>query len=255
MINQNIDKLVFNLLKFKNFNIKNIINLSTENFYDKKRNICVKEKTYNTNKFSDFSKCREVTIDLNTYISLSTYIDKKEHSIFLSYQHLYKLKKSLKEVLEFFDNDDFYDDETNEHISPFIETDNGWELHPQFENIEVNCRGLINNKHILFALDTIEDDNNKEEKGVVMFLNSEEAMVKLSEENFRIFADFIFNLNLLQVTQNNLNLAFIINNNTNNSFEKFNSNDNQSNSNIIRKNNLLKKKRKTFREENNEEEN
>jgi hypothetical protein len=252
MIYQNIDKITFNLLKFKNFNIRNVINLSSEDLNTKERKSLIRDKTYPTKRFSNINYGKELTIDCQTYITLSTFIDrKKEVSIYLSYQHLFKIKKSLKEVEEFLDND-VYTMEDGSEERPFIKSNKGWEVNPKFEDVGIKCDGLVGNKSIQFILDTIEL-NNKEEKAITFFLNEDNAIVTLKEFDFRLFTDFICSINLLQITQNNINLAMIIDNEKNqlDSIENGEGVVDRPIQNLARKQRLINKKKVISNEEDN----
>ncbi len=113
-----------------------------------------------------------------------------DKSVMLSYAHIPKLKRALREVMNWFyeDDDVFVLDDSDEVV-----------VNDAKANLEVTAYGLIQRKSITFKPYVVDTDDERYE-GVIMFVGSRENMVTLTIDQIDALTDFIENFRLYEAS-------------------------------------------------------
>jgi hypothetical protein len=160
---------------------------------------------YNSSRYSDVTKLSSLTLETSDFLYLEkTNWDKEvdNEKIFLSYPHLFKMKRAFKEILTWFYSD--------KYEPMFIYKDNDIIFNSDFRQEKVEIYNLVGNKGIVIVPDVIEIETQLYE-GITMFLNSQDQYVQMTIDQIEALYDFFLSFNLYQSSQMLINYVTNIN--------------------------------------------
>jgi ribosomal protein L4 len=160
---------------------------------------------YKSTKYSDVTELTSMIIESSDFLILEKYNKDKDvenEKIFMSYPHLFKMKRALKQALKWFYADEFED--------LFIYKGNELIFNSDYTNEKIEIFNLVSNKAVMFQPDVIEIENQQYE-GLIMFLNSESEIVQLTIDQVEALYDFFETFNLYQSSQLLINYVTSIN--------------------------------------------
>jgi len=224
---EKITRTIFN--PARNLSIKHQVTFGQKDLNTHKRKGELFKYDYSSEKYIDTSSLSSLILQTSDFIFLEkTSYDKEVETerIFLSYPHLFKLKKGLKNALKWFYSSDY------EKL--FLYKDNEIIFNSEFNDESVIIDNLIGRKNIILYPHIIEYENIQSE-GVLMGFNQYENMIEMSVDQLEAMYDFFTTFNLYESSQLLINYTSQINP------ENLNFNSYSSNNNInrtSRRNNL-----------------
>lgn len=190
----------------KNFIIKNVVIFGSRDSVGFRID-ALKDRTYKSNKYSNTDYVGRLSLETSDYLVFefsNTINDKrKTEEIFISYPHIYEFKEILEEIYTEYANNDVF--KYNKNNIPYLTE----EYKEYLKKIE-----LINNKNIGFMFDVLEEYDDvahvtNYSEGITIIFNDEELYSTVSMDTFYYIYRFVNEFNLLQSSQNLINLSYM----------------------------------------------
>lgn len=230
----NIEKVENILLRpAKNLVIKNAVIVGKKSTKNQQKIDPIYVKSYSSNKYSDHSNLTTVSIETSDYLVFG-FADIKEsvfEEIYISYPHIERVinffEKAYnvlqgnvyltKDVKYGKDDKGIYEEKKlKTKIDMFIDKKGELYLNPKYSEYEMNLTNLIGGKSMSIMFDVIADENTQtEQKGIYLFMNSQDNLVIITEENIKGLLYFLKNYNLQLSSQNLLMMTVMMNNSSN----------------------------------------
>lgn len=202
----NLEKIESVILRpAPNFSIKNVVVFGSRSFKNGMRYDSLKEVPYKTNKYSDLDIVGKVCIETSDYLvfNYSDISRKINVEIFMSYQHIHKLRDVFSKCLKAVQNKCIINKEKQKM---FIKTKGNYYINPDFEEWYLSVNNLIGGKSMNFVLDLkeIEEINGDVTTvpAIEILFNDEDISVTLDKESLDAVSYFLDNFDLLSSSQN-----------------------------------------------------
>jgi hypothetical protein len=161
--------------------------------------------SYTSSRYSDVTNLTSLTLETSDFLYLEKLNwdrDVENEKIFISYPHLFKMKRALRHVMKWFYADEF------ENL--FIYNNNEIIFNSDYADERAEVYGLVSNKGVVIVPDVVEIETQQYE-GITMFLNSNDQAVQMTIDQIEAFQDFFESFNLYQSSQMLINYVTSIN--------------------------------------------
>jgi hypothetical protein len=160
---------------------------------------------YTSSRYSDVSKLSSMSLETSDFVFLEKLNYEKgveNEKIFMSYPHIFKMKRALRNVLKWFYGDEYED--------MYLYNGNVLTFNSDFGNEKEEVYNLVGNKSVHIIPDVIEIEGVQYE-GVTMFLNSLDVSVQMTIDQVESLQDFFDSFNLYQSSLQLINYVTSVN--------------------------------------------
>lgn len=160
---------------------------------------------FKSEKYSNASTLSSLFLETSDFIFLEKISYDKEienEKIYISYPHLFKVKRGLKDALRW-----FYDDE---YENLFIHKNGNILFNSDYETERILISGLIGQKSLTLIPDVIVIDE-VEYEGLLVYFNTDDDLVRMTIDQLEAMYDFFITFNLYQSSQLLINYVSQIN--------------------------------------------
>lgn len=176
----------------RGLSIKHVINLGS-----KAKNGNRKSDTwasnYKSNKYNNASDLTSLFLDTQDYMVFSISNDVE---VYVSYPHLYRVKKAFKKALKWF----------SASVEIFTEVDDDLIVHTKYKKLNASALGLVGNRNIVIR-PSVVDDGDYVYEGVAITLHEPDNVIYMTVDELEAFWDFLSTFNLYMSSQMMLNFA------------------------------------------------
>ena len=186
---EKIERVIF--IPCKGLLIKHEVVFGQQNKKDQRRLDELSSRKYKTGKYSNVKTLISLKLESNDYLVLD-YIGNKDNreNIYISYPHIFKVKKFFRESLKW-----FYDDEYDELF--VMNNENELIFNSDYRNEEIIINNLIGSKSLSIMPAIVADG----EEGVILFFNSRNKSVIMNIDQLESVIDFLENFRLYEASQ------------------------------------------------------
>jgi hypothetical protein len=179
----------------RNFTLKNVVMLASGS-RDKKRYKASYTKEFKSQKYSDAVNLESLVLRTSDFLVFSYSAQDTFEEVYVSYPHLVKVINSFKAMNESMKSPDL-----------FIEQEGELYVNSDYADFSIKIGGLSNGKSLMLSPDVIQEENNGEIAGVVMYIGNENCIVEMNHEVFSSFVYFLETFNLQMSSQLLVNFA------------------------------------------------
>jgi hypothetical protein len=161
--------------------------------------------SYKSQAYSDITELTSLNLNTSDFVFLERLNKDREvenEKIYISYPHLFKIKRALKDAIKW-----FYDDK---YENLFLIKNNELIYNSDFSDERIEIYGLIGNKGIILEPDVVEIETQQYE-GITMYINSEADYVHMTIDQVEALYDFFMTFNLYNASQLLINYVTSIN--------------------------------------------
>lgn len=198
---ERIERVIFPI--GNNFRLKSVVT-SSASTSDKRKLSSAYEKSYESQKYSNYQNLRTIHFQYSSYLVFSYFASDnntgkfKSEEVFLSFPHLTVFKDFINNIADRLTQGDVY---------------NGHRVNPAYNDMVFYSEELASQKQLAFApvTTTITDSNNNTKKsaGVAMMINTESNVVEMELNTFLTLVEVITSINLEQISSNTYLMGMI----------------------------------------------
>jgi len=182
----------------KNFAVKHQVQFGNKNSdLTRKSELYVSE--YNSQKYSNISKLSSLYLESSDYLVFQYGNKDDGEEVFISYPHIFKVIKMLKESLKWFYSDTYKD--------LFFIKKKKLRFNPEYSDMMISTTDLISNK-ILYMQPSIIVVGEESVEGALLFFNESDKFVEMTYEQIEGLYFFLKNFNLYECSQLLINFVY-----------------------------------------------
>lgn len=179
-----------------NFKVKHQVSFGIKNEADQKRRGELNKYEYSSNRYSDITRLTSLNLETSDYLVLekTNYVggEKDTTQILISYPHLYRFKRTLRDAVSWFNDTEFAD--------VFIYKDKEVYLNSKYKGLQAEAYRLVGNSTIAISPHILEIENEMYE-GVIMYMNSYNNFVEMTIDQLEALYDFVDSFRLYEASQ------------------------------------------------------